>query len=86
MKKLIFLTIALFMFTIPLSINSVKASGADYLSYTELEFENPNNKLLINYSDVELEKYDSKISSKKFNGWNTYYFKKHQKVNYTAGI
>ena len=86
MKKFIFLTILLFMFTIPMCVCNVKASGADYLSYTELEFENPKNKLLINYSDEELEVYDKKISSKKFSGWNTYYFKKHQKVNYTAGI
>jgi len=86
MKKIIFVTLMLFMFTLPMSLNSVKASGADYLSYTELRFENSDNKLLYEYSDEELEKYDDKISSKKFSGWNAYYIKKHQKVYYTAGI
>lgn len=86
MKKIIFVTLMLFMFTLPMSLNSVKASGADYLSYTELRFENSDNKLLYEYSDEELEEYDDKISSKKFSGWNAYYIKKHQKVYYTAGI
>ena len=86
MKKIIFVTLLLFMFTLPMSLNSVKASGADYLSYTELRFENSDNKLLYEYSDEELEEYDDKISSKKFSGWNAYYIKKHQKVYYTAGI
>ena len=86
MKKLIFLTIMLFMLTLPTCLNSVKASGGDYMSYAELYFEDDSNKLLQEYSDEELEEYDDKISSKRFNGWNTYYFKKHQKVLYTAGI
>lgn len=86
MKKIIFVTLMLFMFTLPMSLNSVKASGADYLSYTELRFENSDNKLLYEYSDEELEEYDDKISSKKFSGWDAYYIKKHQKVYYTAGI
>lgn len=86
MKKIIFITIMLFMVTISVCVNNAKASGADYMSYTELTFDNPKNKLLVDYQDFELERFDDKISSKKFNGWNTYYFKKHQKVNYTAGI
>ena len=86
MKKIIFLTIMVFMFVLPTSIKKVKASGGDYMSYAELEFEKAGNKLLSEYSDSELEKYDSKINSKKFSGWNTYYFKTHQKVLYTAGI
>lgn len=86
MKKIIFVTLMLFMLTFPMCLNDVKASGADYLSYTELRFEVPGNKLLYEYSDEEIEEYDDKISSKKFSGWNSYYFKKHQKVYYTAGI
>lgn len=86
MKKIIFLTIMLFMLVLPTCLNSAKARGGDYMSYAELEFEKSGNKLLSEYSDDELEDYDNKINSKRFSGWNTYYFKKRQKVYYTAGI
>lgn len=85
MKRIIFITIMLFMFALP-GINSAKAKGSDYMSYTQLDFVNSGNKLLVNYTDNELKKYDEKISSKKFSGWNTYSFRTHQKVKYTSGI
>lgn len=86
MKKIIFVFLIAFMFFFSFGIKDAKADGGDYMSFAELKFQDPNCKLLYNYSDSELEKYDDKIDSKKFQGWNTYYFTKHQKVYYTAGI
>ena len=86
MKKMIFLLIGVLMLTLSFNNNVCYASGGDYLSYSELIFEDTSNKLLYEYSSEELSQYDDMIDSKKFSGWNTYYFKQRQKVNYTVGI
>ncbi|MBP5445727.1 MAG: hypothetical protein J6Y28_06110 [Acholeplasmatales bacterium] len=86
MRKIIFLLIVVMMISISTSFTTAKASGGDYMSYTDLYFEDYHNKLLYQYSDEELDQYDDKISGKKFMGWNAYYFMKHQKVFYTEGI
>ena len=85
MKKIIFLTSMIFMLTLP-GINYAKAKGSDYMSYAQLDFANSDNKLLVDYSENELRRYDDKINTKRFSGWNTYTFKRHQKVKYTSGI
>ena len=85
MKRIILITIMLFLFALP-GINSAKAKGSDYMSYTQLDFTNAGNKLLVDYTENELKKYDEKINTKRFSGWNTYSFRKHQKVKYTSGI
>ena len=85
MKKIIILIVILFMFMLP-GINSASAKGSDYMSYASMEFKNSGNKLLVDYTDRELNNYDEKINHKRFSGWNTYLFRKHQKVNYTSGI
>ena len=86
MKKIIFLTIAIFMLTLTISTNTAKASGSDYMSYPEIRFENSDYSLLVEIPDEKIEKYYDKIDSKKFSGWNTYLFTKHRKVYYTVGV
>ena len=85
MKKIIFVTITIFMLSIVFSTNTVKASGGDYMSYPEIVFEKGGNKLLVEYTDSELDNYYDNVSGAKFRGWNTYSFTKHQKVFYNAG-
>lgn len=85
MKKIIILTISIFMLSIMFSTNTVKASGGDYMSYPEIEFEKGGHKLLVEYDDEELDEYFDKVNNPRFMGWNIYYFTKHQKVNYEAG-
>ncbi|MCR5307975.1 MAG: hypothetical protein K6E24_03170 [bacterium] len=86
MKKIIFATIFIFMLTIFISTNKVKASGGDYMSYPEISFEEEDYKLLVEFSDDELEEYYKKVDNKKFSGWNAYFFTKHKKVYYTQGV
>ena len=85
MKKIIFVTIFIFMLSVFASMKTVKASGGDYMSYPEIEFEEGGNKLLVDYTDEEIEKYYENINNTKFAGWNTYQFTKHKKVYYTVG-
>ena len=85
MKKIIFLTIMVFMISVFASMNTVKASGGDYMSYPRLEFEEGGYKLLVNYTDDEIKEYYDKVNSTKFVGWNVYSFTTHQKVNYDVG-
>lgn len=85
MKKMIFLTIAIFMLTVILGTNTAYASGGDYMSYPEIKFEEGGYKLLVEYDDEELDDYYDKVNSPRFMGWNTYSFTKHQKVYYEAG-
>ena len=84
MKK-IFIVIFMLLCLLPTCIKKAEAKGGDYMSYAKLEFSNSRNKLLVDYKDEELEKYDEKINGRKFSGWNAYYITKHQKVNYTVG-
>ena len=86
MKKIIFITILVFMLTVFISTNKTYAKGGDYMSYPTLKFENGYDKLLINYDEDELEEYYKNVNNKKFSGWNTYYFTKHEKVYYTVGV
>lgn len=86
MKKIIFLTIMVLMLTLFISTNTAKASGGDYMSYPELVFEEEGHSLLVDMDDESLDGYYEKVDNKKFSGWNTYLFTKHQKVYYTAGV
>ena len=85
MKKIIFITIMLFMITVFASTKGVKASGGDYMSYPEIEFEKGGYKLLVDIPDETLEEYYKKVNRTRFIGWNVFTFTKHQKVYYDVG-
>lgn len=65
MKKYV---IVIMLFMVCLSSNSVSAS---HTSFQELEIY--EGKLISDFTDSEYEEYYSKVSSRKFIGWNTYY-------------
>lgn len=86
MKKKIVAMLALSLTIIPSMFKmKAKASGGEYMSYSEINFENEDKKFIMDYTDEELEPYYKMNKGKRFSGWNVTEINKHEKVTYTLG-
>ncbi|MGI6782287.1 MAG: hypothetical protein ACOX56_05640 [Acholeplasmataceae bacterium] len=79
MKKIIIIFILFLGF---LNIKYIVEAGL-INNYQEITFENPKIKFLSQYKPEELSKYYSKVSKRRFAGWQTYEIVKSEKVNFT---